>query len=149
MRTRIGMRGVKNVTATRLQGLHRHLHMQGHVIRMQVLEKLVAESHIDRSRLDLQMVAVVDDQFEIVWRGVRDGALVGNIHAQHMLHLAANLVGQAAVPRRKFKEGRIGTNVISKNRHSRLHPPPALLRRLPPHQARVVGHALEQLVVEL
>ncbi len=80
-----------------------------YIFRMQVFEKLVAESHIGNRVRQINPVAIVNFETEI-FRNLDFGALlIGNIHSDHFLAQSAGRVPKPAIPRGNFQQGGIGS----------------------------------------
>ena len=74
------MRGAEYVATTRLEDSAYRLEMQLRVLGVEVLEQLITEHDIGKVGFQFEIVAVVDDELEVFWHGLKLTRLVGDVY---------------------------------------------------------------------
>ncbi len=143
---------VEDVRAPRLEDPAREVEVRPDVVRVEVLEELVAIDDVGAAIGQIQVVAVVDDVPEI--RGDREVlvALVGDVTTPDDLRFAGSfgrLVGEPAVPGSKLDERDPGAEVGAQEAHLAGDDPLVLGVGGLTGMERVIRDPPEKLVVEL
>lgn len=95
--TRIAMRSVKDIHTSGFEQAVNQFKVTVDIVRMKVLEKLVAERDIDRFGRQIEMVAVVDNEFEILRRRIAFRTLIGNVDSDYFSAQAGGSVAESAI----------------------------------------------------
>ena len=92
MRTGKGVRCAEYVFTSRLEEVMGQFQMESGVFRIQVFKELIAKNKINRVAWDLvELVAVVNDQTEIVGGRLSVAALIRYINGIHGFDIACDL----------------------------------------------------------
>lgn len=140
--------GVKDVPAAGLEEAADEVEVGADVVGVEVLEELVAEGDVGDGVGEGEVVAVVNDEFEVGGRGLAGGALVGDVHADDMAGGGGGAEAEAAVAGSELDEGAALGEEGAEEAHLAVHLAPAFLGGLAAGEAGVIRDALEELAVE-
>ncbi|MEJ2719623.1 MAG: hypothetical protein P8181_00600 [bacterium] len=137
-----------NHSAAGFQELVDQLEVEPRVFGMKMFDELIAEHQICTAEWDaIQMIAIVDDQFQVIRAREAGAPLVGNVDSIHNLHIAGDLNSKTAVPGRELHENGGRGEEISDESHL------VLIGRTgdsfigSPRQARMIWHLTEELII--
>jgi len=145
------MRRVEDVDASRTEEPVHGFEVKGNIIGVEVLEELVAEGKVAAAIGQIELVAIVDDQFEILRENFSRRALVGDVDAVDALAPLCRRSAESAIAGGDLDEDGFGSRLgkmRAKETHLRLQIFPGGLRGFPAGEARVVLDPVKKLGVE-
>lgn len=92
------VRGIEDVDSSRLEEPVDHLKVGADVVGMKVLEELVAKGDVGASIRKIEVIPVVDDEFEVLRKDFVGGTLVGDVDAVDVLAPLRRRAAETAIP---------------------------------------------------
>jgi hypothetical protein len=117
------------------------------IFRVNVFQKLVAESQVHRFFRHAKLISVIDHQFEVLRDVFLVPALIGDIDGDHLVHLVADFVGKSAIPGSDLPERVYVLEEGAQELHTGLDRRGAGLRSFTSGHPWMIPHPLEQLIL--
>jgi hypothetical protein len=142
---------VEDIDAAWLEETAHQFEVGGHVIGMKMLEELITEGEVGTTVGKVEMISVVDDEFEMVREDLPGGTLVGDVDAVNPFAPADGGSAETAVARGELDQDGFGSG-IGKMRAEEselgLEVPGRFLRGLAPGEPGMILNPLEEFGVE-